>query len=152
LNLEPFLEGSSVSSPVQEAMAQKTISEYSAPSTDYVATGPQLNLGDGTFEIKPAMIYMVQSQQFCGKPHEDTNAHLQHFLELCDTFTVKNVAAGAIRLHLFPFSLLGKAKKWFYSNKVECTSWDKCANAFLKKFFLSVKTSALQGKISSFQQ
>ena len=91
-------------------MAQKTISEYSTPSTDYVTTGPQLNLGDGTFELKPALINMVQSQQFYGKLHEDANAHLQHFLELCDTFTVKNVAADAIRLRLFPFSLLGKVK------------------------------------------
>ena len=114
--------------------------------------GLQFNLGDGTFELKPALINMVQSQQFCGKPHEDANSHLQHFLELCDTFTVKNVAADAIRLHLFMFSLLGKAKQWFYSNKAECTSWDKCGNAFLKKFFSSGKTSALQGKISSFQQ
>ena len=75
-------------------MAQKTISEYSVLSTDYVATGPQLNLGDGTFELKSTLINMVQSQQFCGKPHEDANAHLQHFLELCDTFTIKNVACS----------------------------------------------------------
>jgi len=108
-------------------------------------------LGDGTFELKPALINMVQSQQFCGKPHEDANAHLQHFLELCDTFTIKKVVADAIRLCLFPCSLLGKAKQWFYSNMAECTSWDKCANAFLKKFFLSGKTSALRGKISRFQ-
>jgi len=73
-------------------------------------------------------------------------------LELCDTFTVKNVVANAICLHLFPFSLLGKEKQWFYSNKAECTSWVKHSNAFLKKFFPSGKTSALWGKISSFQQ
>ena len=41
--------------------------------------GLQFNLGDGTFELKPALINMVQSQQFCGKPHEDANSHLQHF-------------------------------------------------------------------------
>jgi len=84
--------------------------------------GPQLNLGDGTFELKLALINMVQSQQFCGKPLEDANAHLQHFLELYDTFVVKDVAADAIHLRLFPFSLLGKEKQWFYSNKAECTS------------------------------
>ena len=51
----------------------------------------------------------------------------------------------------FLFSLLGKAKQWFYANKSEPT-WDKCANAFLKKSFPAGKTSALRGKISSFQQ
>ena len=61
-------------------MTQKTISEYSASWADYVAMGSQLNLGDATFELKPALINMVQANPFCGKPHEDANAHLQHFL------------------------------------------------------------------------
>jgi len=52
----------------------------------------------------------------------------------------------------FPFSLLGKVKQWFYTNKSEVTTWDKCANAFLKMFFPAGKTSALCGKILSFQQ
>jgi len=109
-------------------------------------------LGDGIFELKPALINMVQANPFCGKPHEDANDHLQHFLEVCNTFTVKNVTADAIWLRLFPFSLLGKVKQWFYANKSELTTWDKCANAFLKKFFPAGKTSALRGKILSFQQ
>jgi hypothetical protein len=32
------------------------------------------------------------------------------------------------------------------------STWDKCSNAFLTKFFLLVKTNALQNKISTFQQ
>ena len=76
---------------------------------------------------------MVQANAFCGKPHEDANAHLQHFLEVCGTFTIKGVTAYTIYLCLFPFSLLGKAKQWFYANKDEATTWEKCANAFLKK-------------------
>jgi hypothetical protein len=54
---------------------------------------------------------MVQANPFCGKPHDGTNAHLQHFLEVCGTFTVKGVTLDAIYLHLFLFSLLGKAKQ-----------------------------------------
>jgi hypothetical protein len=73
-------------------------------------------------------------------------------LEVCNTFTIKNVTADAIRLRLFPLSLLGKTKQWFYANKSEVTTWAKCANAFHKKFFPAGKTSALRGKISSFQQ
>ena len=148
---EPLMEGSPT--PVVEAvMAQKTIAEFSSPSADFVAMCPNLNLGNATFELKPALINMVQANPFCGKPHEDANDHLQHFLEVCNSFTIKNVMADAIRLRLFPFSLLGKVKQWFYTNKSEVTTWDKCANAFLKKFFPAGKTSALRGKISSFQQ
>jgi len=133
-------------------MAQKTIFEYSPPSANYVTMGPQLNLGDVTFELKPALINMVQANPFCGKPHEDANTYLQHFLEVCGTFVIKNVSVDTIRLYMFPFSLLGKVKQWFYANKSEVTTWDKFANAFLKKFFPMGKTSALHGKISSFEQ
>ena len=94
---------------------------------------------------------MVQASPFCGKAHEDANAHLQHFLEICSTFTIKGVTQEAIRLHLFPFSLLGKAKQWFYSNRNAVDTWDKCSNTFLIKFFPMGKTNALRNKISSFQ-
>ena len=104
---EPLVEGSPT--PFVEAvMAQKTIAEFLSPLVDFVATGPNLNLGDATFELKPALINMVQANPFCGKPHEDVNDHLQHFLVVCYTFTVKNVTADAIRLRLFPFSLTGR--------------------------------------------
>ena len=95
---------------VLEAMAEKTLREFSVPSTDNVATGPNINVGDVNFELKSSLINMVQAISFCGKPNEDANAHLQNFLELCDTVVIRGVAADAIKLRLFPFSLLGKAK------------------------------------------
>ena len=57
-----------------------------------------------------------------------------------------------VRLRLFPFSLLGKAKMWFYTNKADFTTWETCSNAFLTKYFPVGKTNALRGKISGFQQ
>jgi hypothetical protein len=95
---------------------------------------------------------MVQASSFCGKAHEDENAHLQHFLEIYTIFTIKGVTQEAIRLCLFPFSLLGKVKQWFYSNHNAVDTWDKCSIAFLVKFFPMEKTNALRNKISSFQQ
>jgi hypothetical protein len=74
------------------------------------------------FELKPALINMVQANQFCGKAHEDASAHLQHFLEICSTFTIKGVKRDAILLCLFPFSLLGRAKQWFYTNREKNTT------------------------------
>ena len=55
-------------------------------------------------------------------------------------------------LRLFPFSLLGKARTWFYTNKADFTTWEACSNAFLTKYFPVGKTNALRGKISEFQQ
>ena len=95
-------------------MAEKTLCEFSVPSTDNVATGPNINVGDVNFELKSSLINMVQASPFCGKPNEDANAHLQNFLELCDTVVIRGVAADVVKLCLFPFSLLRKAKQWFY--------------------------------------
>jgi hypothetical protein len=96
--------------PEFEAMANKTLHEFSAPTTENIHTGPQVNVGEDGFELKLALITMVQASQFCGKAHEDASAHLQHFLEICNTFTIKGVTRDAILLCLFLFSLLGKGK------------------------------------------
>ena len=136
--------------PQFEAMANKSLCKFSAPTTANIRTRPITDVGENGFELKPALINMVQANQFCLKAHEDASAHLQHFLEICSTFTIRGVTRDAILLHLFLFSLLGKAKQWFYANKDKNTTWDICSTAFLAKFFLMGKTNALRGKILSF--
>ena len=97
-------------------MANRANRVLSAPSAANVATSPDITNVDTHFELKPALIMMVQTSPFNGKAHEDANMHIQYFLEIYSTFTIKGVTQEAIRLCLFPFSLLGKAKQWFYSN------------------------------------
>jgi hypothetical protein len=91
-------------------MAQKSLREFSVLTVANVPTGPAVNLGDKNFELRTGLITMVQATPFYGLPSEDANAHLQQFLELCDTIVIKDVAPEAIKLRLFPFSLVGKAK------------------------------------------
>ena len=86
-------------------MANKTIREFSTPLAANVAIGPNVINADTHFELKPTLIMMVQASPFCGKAHEDANAHLQHFLEICCAFTIKGVIQEDICLRLFPFSL-----------------------------------------------
>ena len=82
-------------------MANRTIHEFSAPSAPNVATGLDVINVDTHFELKPTLIMMVQAGPFYGKAHEDANAHLQHFLEICSTFTIKGVTQEA---YVFVFS------------------------------------------------
>jgi len=65
---------------------------------------------------------------------------------------IKDVTLESIRLRLFPFSLLGKVKVWFYKEHDAVNSWDKCSTAFLSKFFPMGKTNVLRLRISNFQQ
>jgi hypothetical protein len=54
--------------------------------------GLETNISDSSFELKQSLINMVQQSPFCGKDSEDANAHLQHFLEIYNTFTIRGVS------------------------------------------------------------
>ena len=58
-----------------EVKAHKSISEFSAPTTVNVCTGPAAEIDDN-FELKPGLIKMVQSIQLCGKAHEDASNNI----------------------------------------------------------------------------
>ena len=47
--------------PEFEDMANKTLHEFSTPTTANIHTGPTVNVGDNGFELKPALIKMVQA-------------------------------------------------------------------------------------------
>ena len=53
--------------PEFEAMADRTLHEFSAPTTANIRIGPIVNVGDNGFELKLDLINMVQANQFCGK-------------------------------------------------------------------------------------
>jgi hypothetical protein len=98
-----------VDSTSSAPMAERTIREFSSLSNTNVPTEPTTTVGDGNFELKPTLNNMVQDNPFSDKSNEDDNAYLQHFLEVCRTFTIRGGTNDAICLLLFP--LLGKVKQ-----------------------------------------
>ena len=66
-----------------QAMAQKTLCDYSALFANQIPTGLEVNTRGENFEIKTGLITMVQASPFCGKANEDASAHLRQFLDLC---------------------------------------------------------------------
>ena len=67
------------------------------------------------FELKPALITMVQQHQFTRHPSEDPNEHLGRFLRMINTVKLNEVNPYVIKLQLFPFSLRDTAASWFES-------------------------------------
>jgi hypothetical protein len=57
-------------------MVDKTLREFSAPSTENIHTEPTLQTNNLEFELKPSLINMVQATPFNEKAHEDDSAHL----------------------------------------------------------------------------
>ena len=67
------------------------------------------------FELKPALITMVQQNQFTGHPTKDPNEHLGRFLGTANTVKLNGVRPGVIKLHFFPFSLRYITATWYES-------------------------------------
>jgi hypothetical protein len=105
------IQGSPLPQEPTQMAGQKCINDFLPPSSSNVRTGPETNVGDVSFKLKPALSNMVQQSPFHVKASVNTNAHLQNFLEICSTFTIRGVTQDVVCLRLFPFSLLGKAKQ-----------------------------------------
>jgi hypothetical protein len=136
--------------PMGEQPQERKIGELCTPD---IIDLPILNLAEigSSFEIKTSTIRMVQNSPFTGK--EDPNLHLQAFIQLCQTLNMDGVTQDQMRARLFPFSLLGKALKWFYSQPVETVqNWNALMRAFMKEYYSPGKTQSLRNKIATFAQ
>ena len=88
------------------------------------------------FELRPALITMVQQHQFTGHPLEVPNEHLGRFMRMENTVKLNGVRHDVIKLKLFPFSLRDVATTWFDSLPVgSVNTWEELVEAFMSRFF-----------------
>ena len=113
----------------------------------------QLIVDANNFELKPALITMVQQHQFTGHPTEDPNEHLGRFLRMVNTVKLNGVRPEVIKLHLFPFSLRDIAATWYESLPYGYVdTWEELVEAYLGRFFSPSLTYERRRKIIVFQQ
>ncbi|KAI3451360.1 hypothetical protein Pfo_008025 [Paulownia fortunei] len=139
---------------LQQPPPQRAIRDYFQPTMNQNYSGiARQPINANNFELKPALISMVQQNQFGGSAVEDSNAHLAMFLEICDTIKMNGVPDDAIRLRLFPFSLRDKARLWLQSfAPCSILSWNDLTQKFLTKYFPSSKRLQLKSEITQFRQ
>ena len=105
------------------------------------------------FELQSITLQLLHGVQFTGLPHEDPNAHILNFLEVCDTVKYNGVSDDAIHLRLFPFYLKDNTKQWLTTEPPDSiTSWDELVNKFLTRFFPPAKAGKLRIDINNFCQ
>ena len=105
------------------------------------------------FELKPALITMVQQHQFIGHPSEDPNEHLGRFMRMENTMKLNGVRPDVIKLQLFPFSLKDVEDTWFDSLPVgSVNTWEELVEAFMSRFFPPALTIDRRGEIIVFKQ
>ncbi|KAM1063632.1 hypothetical protein ACFX2A_028374 [Malus domestica] len=67
--------------------------------------------------------------------------------------TLVNVDGSILKMKVFPFSLLEKAKDWLYELAFgTITFWESMKRAFLEKFFPTSRVILLRKRISGIQQ
>nr|GEW87351.1 hypothetical protein [Tanacetum cinerariifolium] len=62
------------------------------------------------FAIKRNHLSLVKGNQFDGRTKTDPHKHIHEFLEICDMFKYKDTENEAVRLMMFPLSLIEEAK------------------------------------------
>ena len=105
------------------------------------------------FELKPALITMVQQHQFIGHPFEDPNEHMERFMRMANIVKMNGVRPEVIKLQLFPFSLRDVAATWFDSFPVgSVKNLEELVEAYMSRFFPPAPTVERRGEIIVFKQ
>ena len=109
---------------------------------------PAIDAND--YELEPALITMVQQNQFAGQSIENPNEHLGQFLRIANSIKLSGVKLEVIQLQLFPFSLRDMAITWFNSLPHESVStWEELMRAYFSKFFIPSLPSKQRREITN---
>nr|XP_009799831.1 PREDICTED: uncharacterized protein LOC104245836 [Nicotiana sylvestris] len=100
-------------------------------------------------DMNQALVQFLVDMAVNGLPHEDPQQHILNFLEINDTYITNGDTPNYMRLTLFPFSLLGEAKRWLKAEPTNSiTTWNDLARKFLARFFPSDKTAMIRKSTS----
>ncbi|XP_061360631.1 uncharacterized protein LOC133304597 [Gastrolobium bilobum] len=135
-------ETSNSTEPMAEInqLAPRTLGDYMTPArVPQTASIVRPTIEANNFELKPALLQLIQKEQFVGGSTENP--------------TVNGVSRDAILLRLFPCSLKDEARDWLQSQpEGSITSWDDLARKFLARFFSASKMARLKAEITTFKQ
>nr|GEW34759.1 reverse transcriptase domain-containing protein [Tanacetum cinerariifolium] len=94
------------------------------------------------FGLKNDMIQQVQNScQFHGLPGDDANKHLDKFVHVTQSIKLNGVTDDALRLYLFPHSLIHHATTWFDRlPRNSINTFEQMAKMFLGGTFMKRRT------------
>jgi len=126
-----------ISTMAEEQPVRRTLLDYLMPNTNnYQGSIVRPPVQANNFEIKPALLQVIQHNQFGGAVLEDPHSHMENFVAICDTLKINGISDDAIRLRLFSFSLRYKAKSWLRTQpQGSISTWEYMATKFVTKYF-----------------
>ena len=135
-------------------MDQTTLFDYAAPS------GAELEPPSSSqailavrYELRPSLIAMVQENPFSGEGDENPYTHLRDFEQICSCIHIQGMRRVTLKWKLFPFSLTGKARRWYtrYVGSVK-GEWEKLQAKFCLTYFPISRVARLCRDILNFKQ
>jgi len=109
------------------------------------------NRAGRVFEIRPN--YLTILPKFSGKGTEEPYLHLSEFAAICGTIGGHYCTQYEVKLRLFQFTLVDRAKQWFLTlPDSSIHTWRKMQQDFLDEYYPMSKTSDARDSIRSFQQ
>ena len=88
--------------------------QYGAPSGSYLQPKESSKpITSSSYELRPRLIKLVQELIFSSNSSENPYSHLADFEQTYSCLKIKGMADETVRWKLFPFSLTGRAKKWY---------------------------------------
>nr|GEX10217.1 reverse transcriptase domain-containing protein [Tanacetum cinerariifolium] len=88
-----------------------------------------------------------------GLEKDNPHDHICWFNKITSTIKYKDVPNSAIKLMLFPFSLVGAARRWLEKEPPRSIhTWVDLVSKFINEFFPPSRTTNLHNEISNFQQ
>ena len=119
---------------------------------DEYSTVRQPAIEANNFELKPALITMVQQHHYTGHPSEDPNEHMRRFMRMENTVKLNGVRPEVIKLQLFLFSLRDVVATWFESLPYGIVhNREELVEAYMRRFFPPAFTLERRGEIIVFK-
>nr|GEV86251.1 hypothetical protein [Tanacetum cinerariifolium] len=115
-----------------------------APTDGYAETIVVPSILAEQFELKHSLINMMTSEQFFGLEKDNPHDHIRWFNKITSTIKYRDVPNSSIKLILFPFSLVGAARRWLEKEPPRSiTTWEDLVSKFINEFFPPSRTTSL---------
>ena len=105
------------------------------------------------YELRLCLINMVQDQPFSDEDDENPYSHLNEFEQTCACLRIAGMSDETLRWKLFPFSLMGKVKRWYNLTIGSWQGdWEALCYSFCLQLFPIFRVVSLRLEILSFKQ
>jgi hypothetical protein len=89
-----------------------TLFDISARKGDHLEPPPSSHpIKASSYELRLDLIALVQENSFAGTKEESPYIHLRGFEQVCSIVVIEGMNQQTLKLKLFPFPLVGGAKK-----------------------------------------